>query len=87
MFKQLGYAKRAKKALDTAIPMNPESMDALYGLMSLYYAAPSFIGGDKQKALEAADRIARLDPARGYLRAGAPRKRAQGPGRRRELLS
>ncbi len=33
MFKQLGYAKRAKKALDTAIQLNPKNMDALYGLM------------------------------------------------------
>ena len=67
LFKQLGYAKRAKKELDTALELNPESIDALYGLMLFYYAAPAFVGGDKQKALDAAEKMTALNPARGYL--------------------
>ena len=79
MFKQLGYAKRAKKELDIALELNPDNVDALYGLTLFYYAAPSFVGGDKQKALDAADRMTRLSPARGYLaqaRLAAERKDA-----------
>ncbi len=67
LFKQLGYAKRAKKELDTALEFDPNSTGALYGLILYYYAAPSFIGGDKQKALDAAERLTRINPAGGYL--------------------
>jgi tetratricopeptide (TPR) repeat protein len=67
MFKQLGYAKKAKKELDTALELNPQNVDALYGLMMFYHAAPSFVGGSKPKAQDAVDQMTRLNPARGYL--------------------
>ncbi|MDQ6676667.1 MAG: hypothetical protein M3Z09_05160 [Acidobacteriota bacterium] len=67
MFKQLGLAKRAKKELDTGLELNPENVDALYGLMMFYYAAPSFVGGDKTKAHVEAEAMTRIASARGYL--------------------
>jgi hypothetical protein len=67
LFKQLTFAKRAKKELDVALEMKPDSLDALYGLAMYYYAAPSFMGGDKRKADDAADKMTKLHPARGYL--------------------
>jgi tetratricopeptide (TPR) repeat protein len=67
MLKQLSFAKRARKELDTALELEPENLDALYGLALFYYAAPSFVGGDKRKANEAAEAITRLNPVRGYL--------------------
>lgn len=67
MFKQLAYAKRAKKELDTALELDPANLDALHGLMLFYNLAPAFVGGDKQKALDAAERLTLLNPARGYL--------------------
>ncbi len=67
MFRQLGLARRAKKELDTTLEMDPENIDALYGDMLFYYAAPSFVGGDKAKAEAAAEAITKLHPARGYL--------------------
>jgi len=67
MFKQLGLAKRAKKELDTGLELNPENVDALYGLMMFYHAAPSFVGGDKAKAQAAAEAMTRIASARGYL--------------------
>jgi tetratricopeptide (TPR) repeat protein len=67
MFKQLSYAKRAKKELDTALELDSENLDALHGLMLFYDLAPAFVGGDKQKALDAAEKLTRLNAARGYL--------------------
>jgi tetratricopeptide (TPR) repeat protein len=81
MFKQLGYAKRAKKELDIALELDPGNLDALHGLMLFYDLAPAFVGGDKQKALDAADKLTQLNPARGYLaqaRLAKDRKDAQG---------
>jgi tetratricopeptide (TPR) repeat protein len=67
LLKQLQYARRAKKELDTTIELNPDEEGALYGLALFYYAAPSLLGGDKQKAQAAAERLTRLNPVRGYL--------------------
>jgi tetratricopeptide (TPR) repeat protein len=50
LFKQLGYAKRAKQELDAALALEPANTDAQWGLMMYYYAAPALIGGDKAKA-------------------------------------
>jgi tetratricopeptide (TPR) repeat protein len=67
LLKQLGYARRAKKELDAALELDPNSENALYGLSLFYYAAPSLLGGDKQKAQAAADLLTKLNPSRGYL--------------------
>jgi hypothetical protein len=67
LFKQLTFAKRAKKELDIGLELEPENLDALYGLALFYHAAPSFIGGDKRKSREAAETITRLNPVRGFL--------------------
>lgn len=67
LLKQLTFAKRAKKELDIGIELEPNNLDALYGLALYYYAAPSFLGGDKRKALESAETLTGLNPVRGYL--------------------
>jgi tetratricopeptide (TPR) repeat protein len=67
LLKQLGYARRAKKELDTALDLDAKNEGALYGLALFYYAAPSLLGGDKQKAQASADALTKLNPSRGYL--------------------
>jgi tetratricopeptide (TPR) repeat protein len=67
LLKQLQFGRRAKKELDAAIELNPKEEGALYGLALFYYAAPSMLGGDKQKAQEAADLLTKLNPVRGLL--------------------
>ncbi len=67
LMRQLGLARRAKRELDAALQLNPADIDGLYGNMLFYYAAPSFVGGDKAKADAAAESITRVNPARGYL--------------------
>lgn len=67
IFKQLGLARRAKKELDAALSLDPRNLDALYGEMMYYFAAPSFLGGDRTRAQEFVDRITAIDPVRGWL--------------------
>jgi tetratricopeptide (TPR) repeat protein len=67
LLKQLQYARRAKKELDATIELDPHEEGALYGLALFYYAAPSILGGDKQKAQDAAELLTKLNPVRGYL--------------------
>ncbi len=58
LFKQLGYAKRARQELDAAVALNPANTDAEWGLMMYYYAAPAIIGGDKAKAQQMGEQMA-----------------------------
>jgi tetratricopeptide (TPR) repeat protein len=67
LLKTLQYARRAKKELDTSLELDPNNEGALYGLALFYYAAPSILGGDKQKAQASADALTKLNPPRGYL--------------------
>ncbi len=66
MFKQLSLAKRVKKELDEALVLDPKNTDALYGLVLFADIAPSFLGGDKARALVLARKLTELSPARGY---------------------
>jgi tetratricopeptide (TPR) repeat protein len=70
IFKQLGLARRARKELEAAVALDPKNLDGLYGLMLYYFSAPSFLGGDRSKANDLADRIAAVDPTRGLLARG-----------------
>jgi tetratricopeptide (TPR) repeat protein len=65
LLKQLTYAKRARQELDAALALDPANSDAKWGLMMFYYAAPSLIGGDKNKAVQLGEQLAALSPAAG----------------------
>lgn len=67
MFKQLSLAKRVKKELDEAIALDPKNPDAIYGLILFSDLAPSFLGGDKEKARSLAEQLTQIAPSRGYL--------------------
>jgi tetratricopeptide (TPR) repeat protein len=67
IFKQLGLARRTRKELEAAVALDPRNLDGLYGLMLYYFSAPSFLGGDKSKSADLANRIAAIDPARGFM--------------------
>lgn len=67
IFKQLGLARRTRKELEAGVALDGKNLDGLYGLMMYYFSAPSFLGGDKAKANGLADRIAAIDPVRGFL--------------------
>jgi tetratricopeptide (TPR) repeat protein len=65
--KGLGYVSQIKKEQDAALSLNPNHIEALLDKMEFYWEAPWVVGGSKKKAAEIADRITRINPARGYL--------------------
>ena len=69
LFKKLGYVTRAKHELDLAAADATE-IDAQWGLMMYYFAAPPMVGGDKAKARQIAERLAASVPDLGRYYAG-----------------
>jgi len=65
LFRQLSFARRARQELDAALALDAAYVDAQWGLMLYYYAAPSLIGGDKTKAVQIGEQIASLSPGAG----------------------
>jgi tetratricopeptide (TPR) repeat protein len=62
LLKQLTYARRARQELDAALALSPSNTDAQWGLMLYFYAAPSLIGGDKNKAAQVGEQMAAVTP-------------------------
>ena len=62
LLKQLGLARRVKKELDETVRLNPKNSDGQYGLMMFYYAAPSLLGGDKNKSKSIGEELAKTVP-------------------------
>jgi tetratricopeptide (TPR) repeat protein len=67
LFKQLGLARRTKRELEAAAALDPKNSDAQWGLMMYYFAAPSFMGGDKSKAVQRGDQLVKSVPDRGLF--------------------
>lgn len=67
VFRQLPMARRIRKALETAVALEPKNADALNGLMQFHLRAPGIAGGSSQRADAIAARIAAIDPSRGYI--------------------
>jgi tetratricopeptide (TPR) repeat protein len=65
LLKQLTYAKRARQELDAALALDPANTDAQWGLMMFFYAAPSLIGGDKNKAVHIGEKVGGSSPDTG----------------------
>ena len=66
MFSAASYASKVKDEFGTAVALNPKYVDARYGLVQLYAAAPGIMGGSFDKALEQAKEIKTLDPIVGH---------------------
>ncbi|MDE3197964.1 MAG: tetratricopeptide repeat protein [Acidobacteriota bacterium] len=65
LLKQLTFAKKARQELDAATKIDSGNIEAQYGLMLFYFAAPALVGGDKNKAARIGEQIAATSPARG----------------------
>ena len=70
-FRQAMLARRTKAALERAVELDPELLDARQYLLQFYLVAPGIIGGSKEKARQQAQEIAKRDPLRGHLAMGA----------------
>ncbi|MDQ1468532.1 MAG: hypothetical protein QOJ99_12 [Bryobacterales bacterium] len=62
LLKRLSYVRRARQELDTAAALDPKNTDTQWGLMMYYYAAPSLLGGDKNKARQIGEQLANAVP-------------------------
>jgi len=71
IFFQMGLARKCKGEFEKAVALDPNSVDARYDLLSFHVNAPGIAGGSLDKAREQAAEIARLDPVRGHVAAGA----------------
>ena len=65
LFWKARNASKLKAAFETAIALEPANLDARTGLMQFLLQAPGFAGGDKAKAREQAEAIAKVDAWRG----------------------
>lgn len=68
-FSQLGWAKKCEAEYERAIELDPKNIDARWDLMEYCCQAPSIAGGGKDKAMEQAQAIGRLDATRGHFAA------------------
>jgi tetratricopeptide (TPR) repeat protein len=65
LLRRLNYARRARQELDAAIAIDQKNTAAQWGLMMYYFAAPSLIGGDKDKAQQVGEQLAADEPGLG----------------------
>ncbi len=63
----IGKVRKGRAALDRAIVLDPDNLEARTTLMQFLLQAPSIVGGSKSKARGQAQEIARRDPVRGLL--------------------
>lgn len=67
MFSALGYAKRCKKAYESALALAPQNPRSYIALGSFLAQAPGIAGGDKDQALQLAEKLKQLDETQGWL--------------------
>ena len=66
IFKQPGLAKKAKGALERAVELNPNYIEARLALVDYYSIAPGIVGGSHEKALEQAAEIKKRTNIEGH---------------------
>ncbi|NOR46421.1 MAG: tetratricopeptide repeat protein [Candidatus Delongbacteria bacterium] len=60
------YSSKIKKYLKLSIKKDTKNIDAIYYLASFYFNAPYIAGGDKDKAWELTEKVAKLSPVKGH---------------------
>jgi len=86
LLKQLTLARRARQELDAALALDASNIDAQWGLMIYYYAAPALIGGDKAKAIQMGEQMAAAAPAIGRYYQGRLALQMQDPDKAETFL-
>jgi tetratricopeptide (TPR) repeat protein len=67
LMSQMRLAKRCCAALEKAVALDPDNLNARNGLISFYRQAPGFVGGGIGKAYRQAEEIRKRDFHRGSL--------------------
>jgi tetratricopeptide (TPR) repeat protein len=74
-FTAFGLARRVRAEFEKAVALDGSNASARADLAEYYTEAPSFLGGDKNKARQQADAVAQRDPAlAAYIRAQVEEK-------------
>jgi len=63
----IGPARHARKALEKAVALCPENLEARVDLATYYREAPALVGGSRRAALDQVEEIARRDPYQGAI--------------------
>jgi len=75
-FTAFGLARKVKTEFERAVALDADNLPARNDLSEFYLEAPSILGGDKVKAKQLADYVAKRDPAMGsYMYARVAEKR------------
>jgi tetratricopeptide (TPR) repeat protein len=75
-FTAFGLARKVKTEFERAVALDADNLPARNDLSEFYLEAPSVLGGDKTKAKQQADYVAKRDPAMGsYMYARVAEKR------------
>ena len=61
-----GLAGRVRTEFETAVKLNPNSVDARSDLAEFYLEAPGIVGGGRDKAVQQITPLAQLDPGRAH---------------------
>lgn len=67
IFSALGYAKKAKASLETAIEIAPDNIEVYQALMQFHMVAPSIAGGDMDEAALLAQKISEINEVDGQF--------------------
>ena len=67
IFRKPGYARRARKAFENAVRLNPGHLAARTKLVEYHLYAPGILSGNTDKAREQADEIKSRNPTEGHL--------------------
>jgi tetratricopeptide (TPR) repeat protein len=70
VLKQPSLARKVKKEFEEASRLDPDNLEARFGLIEFYLRAPGILGGNPKKADEQAKEIRRRDPLQGYRARG-----------------
>ena len=66
VFKQPALARRVRKEFEQASSLDPDNLEARFGLMEYYLQAPGVLGGSEKKAKEEAEEVQRRDALEGH---------------------
>lgn len=66
MFKAMRLSGKIRKSFQRAVDLDPENVDARFGLIVFYTSAPGIAGGSVNKALDEAEEISKRDKTAGY---------------------
>lgn len=66
MVKQAGYAKKTLASFEKAVQLDPNNIEARFGLIDYYMRAPGFMGGSHEKAMQQAAEIKKREALAGH---------------------